>query len=259
MLTGVRREAMKAIILAAGKGTRMGSLTEETPKPMLRVEGKPILEHILGGLRQAGIVDICLITGWKAEVIEQHLGDGSALGVNLQYRQQTLQDGTGRAALPARDFVGKDDFLLTYGDILVRPETYHQMVQRFSTAAFDGLLTVTEGEDVTQGGINFFDDTFCLTKLVEKPSLEQLEALRREGVLKPGDPIYYNAGIYVFTPQAFDRMQALTPSPRGEYELTDAISATIELGGRMAGLKIEGRWVDVRDPEVLASLQAPQG
>ena len=143
---------MKAIILAAGKGTRMGSLTEETPKPMLRVEGKPILEHILGGLRQAGIVDICLITGWKAEVIEQHLGDGSALGVNLQYRQQTLQDGTGRAALPARDFVGKDDFLLTYGDILVRPETYHQMVQRFSTAAFDGLLTVTEGEDVTQGG-----------------------------------------------------------------------------------------------------------
>ena len=58
----------------------------------------------------------------------------------------------GRAALPARDFVGKDDFLLTYGDILVRPETYHQMVQRFSTAAFDGLLTVTEGEDVTQGG-----------------------------------------------------------------------------------------------------------
>ena len=52
----------------------------------------------------------------------------------------------GRAALPARDFVGKDDFLLTYGDILVRPETYHQMVQRFSTAAFDGLLTVTEGK-----------------------------------------------------------------------------------------------------------------
>ena len=106
MLTGVRREAMKAIILAAGKGTRMGSLTEETPKPMLRVEGKPILEHILGGLRQAGIVDICLITGWKAEVIEQHLGDGSALGVNLQYRQQTLQT-CGPRSSAARDFVGK--------------------------------------------------------------------------------------------------------------------------------------------------------
>ena len=89
--------------------------------------------------------------------------------------------------------MGKDDFLLTYGDILVRPETYHQMVQRFSTAAFDGLLTVTEGEDVTQGGINFFDDTFCLTKLVEKPSLEQLETLRK--AFSNGDPIYYNAGI----------------------------------------------------------------
>ena len=98
---------MKAIILAAGKGTRMGSLTEETPKPMLRVEGKPILEHILGGLRQAGIVDICLITGWKAEVIEQHLGDGSALGVNLQYRQQTLQDGHGPRSSASSRFCGE--------------------------------------------------------------------------------------------------------------------------------------------------------
>ena len=72
---------MKAVILAAGKGTRMGDLTEETPKPMLPVEGRPILEHILTGLRESGIQEFCLITGWKAEVIESRFGDGSAFGV----------------------------------------------------------------------------------------------------------------------------------------------------------------------------------
>ena len=88
---------MKAVILAAGKGTRMGDLTEETPKPMLPVEGRPILEHILTGLRESGIQEFCLITGWKAEVIESHFGDGSAFGVQIHYVRQEVQDGTGKA------------------------------------------------------------------------------------------------------------------------------------------------------------------
>ena len=60
---------MKAVILAAGKGTRMGDLTQEIPKPMLRVQGRPILEHILEGLLAAGIRDVCLITGWRAVLL----------------------------------------------------------------------------------------------------------------------------------------------------------------------------------------------
>ena len=76
---------MKAVILAAGKGTRMGALTEELPKPMLPVEGKPILEHIISGIAAQGVREICLIVGWKSEVIEQHFGDGSALGLNITY------------------------------------------------------------------------------------------------------------------------------------------------------------------------------
>jgi len=245
---------MKAVILAAGKGTRMGGLTHEIPKPMLLVEGKPILEHIISGLASAGIHEICLITGWKAEVIKQHFGDGERFGVQLTYCSQEVQDGTGRAALPAREFVGEDDFLLTYGDILVRPDTYQDMLGRYAEDAFDGLLTVTEGEDVTKGGINFFDEAFCLTRLIEKPTPEQLQALQQEGLIQPGSPVYYNAGIYLFNHRAFDQMAQLTKSPRGEYELTDAISAIVKQGGKMAGLKIKGRWVDVRDPEVLASL-----
>jgi dTDP-glucose pyrophosphorylase len=250
---------MKAVILAAGKGTRMKELTNELPKPMLEVQGKPILEHILAGLIAAGIRDFCLVTGWRAEVIEGHFGDGSRWDCRVQYARQKVQDGTGRAAEPALDFVGTDDFLLTYGDILVQPETYQQMLARFAEGPFAGLITVTAGEDVTKGAINFFDARFCLTRLIEKPSAAQVERLRREGWLKPGEPAWYNAGIYVFRPLLFAYTARLQKSPRGEYELTDAISAMVADGHSIAGLPIAGRWVDVRDPEVLSALERESG
>jgi UTP-glucose-1-phosphate uridylyltransferase len=98
-------------------------------------------------------------------------------------------------------------------------------------------------------------DQFCLTRLVEKPSPAQLEELRTTGWLKPGQPVWYNAGIYLFRPSLFEFTARLQKSPRGEYELTDAITALVAAGQKVAGLKIEGRWVDVRDPGVLASLQ----
>lgn len=247
---------MKSVILAAGKGTRMRDLTNEVPKPMLKVQGRPILEHILEGLQTAGIHEVCIITGWHAEVIEGHFGDGSRFGARITYARQEVQDGTGRAALPARAFVGDSDFLLTYGDILVRGDTYRRMIDRWKGGRFGGLLTVTEGEDVTKGGLNFFDEQFHLTRLVEKPSPAQLDELRATGWLRPGHPVWYNAGIYLFQPVVFEYMDRLRRSPRGEYELTDAISAMVADGRTVAGLAIEGRWVDVRDPEVLASLQA---
>jgi dTDP-glucose pyrophosphorylase len=247
---------LKAVILAAGKGTRMRELTNELPKPMLLVEGRPILQHIVEGLKAAGIQEFCIITGWKAEVIEAHFGDGSPWGVQIRYARQTIQDGTGKAPEYARDFVGTSDFLLTYGDILVKPDTYQRMIARWNAGTFGGLLTVTIGEDVTKGGLNFFDKDFCLTRLVEKPSPSQLEDLRSSGWLKPGQPVWYNAGIYIFNPVLFEFTSKLQKSPRGEYELTDAISAMVASGRKVAGVEIQGRWVDVRDPEVLASLQA---
>ena len=156
---------MKAVILAAGKGTRMGGLTDELPKPMLPVEGRPILEHIITGLQEAGISEFCLITGWKAEVIEGHFGDGADLGVSITYARQLVQDGTGKAPELAKEFVGDDAFLLTYGDILVKPETYAQMLERWRAGDFAGLVTVTGSEDVTKGGLFFFDEAFLLKHL----------------------------------------------------------------------------------------------
>jgi dTDP-glucose pyrophosphorylase len=247
---------MKAVVLAAGKGTRMRDLTNEVPKPMLKVHGKPILEHILKGIVATGVRDCFIVTGFRADVIENYFGNGENWQAGIVYGRQAVQDGTGKAPEPAREFVADSPFLLTYGDILVRPETYSRMIERFHEGEFSGVITVTRGQDVTKGGLVFFDDSFCLTRLLEKPSAAQLEELRRDGWLKPDEPVWYNAGIYIFKPVIYEFISKLQKSPRGEYELTDAISFMVQAGHKLAALEIEGRWVDVRDPEVLQKLSA---
>ncbi|MDB6032076.1 MAG: Nucleotidyl transferase [Verrucomicrobiales bacterium] len=236
----------------------MRDLTNERPKPMLHVQGKPILEHIIDGLIETGIREFFVVTGFRAEVIEEYFGDGAKKGVSIHYGRQLVQDGTGKAPELAKAFVGESPFLLTYGDILVKPDTYQRMVARFNQDSFSGLLTVTGSQDVTKGGIIFFDNHFCVKRIVEKPSAAQLEELTREGWLKPGAIAWYNAGIYIFRPSIFEFTGRLEKSPRGEYELTDAMSAFLQAEHRLAGLEIQGRWVDVRDPEVLAELEKEQ-
>ena len=237
----------------------MRNLTNEMPKPMLRVQGKPILEHILQGILAAGIREVFIVTGFRAEVVEDYFGDGSKWQAKIRYGRQVVQDGTGKAPELAKQFAGSSPFLLTYGDILVKSETYLQMLDRFEDGNFSGVITVTPGQDVTKGGLNFFGEQFCLKRLVEKASAEQLEQLRREGWIKPNEPVWYNAGIYIFKPSLFEFTAKLQKSPRGEYELTDAINALLAAHHKIAGLEIQGRWVDVRDPEVLAKLESGEG
>ncbi len=129
---------MKAVILAAGKGTRMRELTSELPKPMLRVSGKPILEHIVGGVVAAGIKDIFIVTGFRADVIENHFGDGKKFGAQISFGRQLVQDGTGKAPELAKDFVGDSPFLLTYGDILVAPRNVSADASAFWRGRFCG-------------------------------------------------------------------------------------------------------------------------
>lgn len=255
---GLRRglDRMKAVILAAGKGTRMGKLTSNLPKPMLKAQGKPILEHIVEGLAAVGVQSVCVVTGWKAEIVEEYFGDGAAWNVAICYARQIVPDGTGKAPELAKDFVGGDSFLLTYGDILVRRETYRTMADRFVGGNFAGMLAVTQKEDVTQGGLGVFDEDFYLTHLLEKPSAAQIRELRAQSWLKEGEPLYCNAGVYIFRPLLFDYTAKLRKSPRGEYELTDALQAMVADKARIAGHLIAGTWADVRDAKVLASLQA---
>jgi len=249
---------MKAVILAAGKGTRMKELTQELPKPMLRRRGRPLLEHILTGLLAAGVREIFIVTGYRAEVIENYFGDGARWSARIRYGRQERQDGTGKAPEVAQAFVGTSPFILTYGDILVDPETYSRMIRRFHENIFSGVVAVTRGQDVTKGGLNFFNEQFCLVRVVEKPSVEQIQQLRQEGWIKPNQPIWYNAGIYIFQASLFEFTARLQKSLRGEYELTDAITGLLKANHKIAGLEIEGPWVDVRDPETLARLQGKE-
>jgi len=230
----------KAVLLAAGRGTRMRDLTEALPKPMLEVRGKPVLQHIVDGLRINGLTNLLIVVGWRAEMVKEFFGDGSKFGVQIQYETQTVQDGTGRVVALARDFVDANPFLLTYGDILVASENYRGISDSLADA--DAVISVKRSDDVSQGGAVFVNDKFELVDLREKP--------------KPGEPTspWYNAGIYAFRPSIFDFIAKLEPSPRGEYELTDAVRNLALSGNKVQALEISGDWADVRDPEILARL-----
>ena len=230
----------KAVLLAAGRGTRMRELTQELPKPMLQVRGKPVLQHIIEGLRDAGLTDFLIIVGWHAEVVRDFFGDGSKLGVRVEYATQVVQDGTGKVVELARDFVGTDPFVLSYGDILIAPENYPRICAALAGA--EAVVSVKRNEDVTQGGAVFVNERFELVDLREKP--------------KPGEATspWYNAGIYAFRPSIFEFIAKLERSPRGEFELTDAIRNLALAGNKVQALELAGDWADVRDPEILAQL-----
>ena len=218
----------------------MRELTDDLPKPMIPVKGTPILESIVTGLVANGVEEFLIVVGYRREVIEEYFGDGSNFGCSVSYVEQVVQDGTGRVVDLAKDFVGDDPFVLSYGDILVPPATYSPLVD---FAGVDGKLSVKVNEDVQKGGAVFIDDAGMVTDLIEKP---------KDG--QPTSP-YYNAGIYTFGPMIFDYTAKLELSPRGEYELTDAIAGMARDGLRIAAVELEGDWADVRDPEVLGELE----
>lgn len=232
----------KAIVLAAGKGTRMRELTNDLPKPMIAVRGKPILQHIVEGLAAAGVTHLLIVVGYRAEVVRDFFRDGARFGVSVEYTTQVVQDGTGRVVALAEEFAGTDAFVLSYGDILIDPANYHRLVEPGEAEA---LVSVKHNPgEVAKGGAVFVNERFEMTDLREKP--------------QPGEATspWYNAGVYTFRPSIFTYIAQLQKSPRGEYELTDAIRAVAQSGSLVRVLELTGEWADVRDPEVLAELNA---
>ncbi|PYK16449.1 MAG: nucleotidyl transferase, partial [Verrucomicrobia bacterium] len=191
----------RAVVLAAGRGTRMRELTNDVPKPMIEVRGKPVLQHIVQGLRDAGVRKFLIIVGYHAEAVRNFFEDGRRHNIAIEYATQAVRDGTGRVVNLARNFTGESPFVLSYGDILISPVNYKRIVDL--PDHMEAVITVTRAEDVSKGGAVFVNEQMELVDLREKP--------------KPGEPTspWYNAGLYAFRPSIFEFIAKLEPSPRG--------------------------------------------
>ncbi len=227
----------KAVVLAAGKGTRMGTLTEELPKPMLPVGGKPLLEHILDRLGLAGVRECGLITGYRHEVIEQHF---EHYPMRLEFIHQEVINGTAGAAKLARGFAGSEPFLLTYGDIWCEADDYRRVMQPIENEpGTEATLAVKYVDDPFQGAAVYVADGF-IRQIIEKPP-------------KGTSTTHWNsAGIYCFRPRVFEEIDRVPLSTRGEYELTSAIEQMIDRGRMLRAVEIQGNWRDIGRPEDLA-------
>jgi UDP-N-acetylglucosamine diphosphorylase / glucose-1-phosphate thymidylyltransferase / UDP-N-acetylgalactosamine diphosphorylase / glucosamine-1-phosphate N-acetyltransferase / galactosamine-1-phosphate N-acetyltransferase len=233
---------LKAVVLAAGKGVRLWPLTENRSKHMIPVAGKPIVEHVISAIRSAGIRSIVLVTRYRSELVKRHIGNGSKLGVTVDYVDQPDISGTASAISMARDQVGSNDFLVAYGDLVVTPRAIKRVVDTYRKKGRKptiGLIPVSRPESYGMAKVS----GDLLTEIIEKPSQSQ----------SPSN--LANTGIYVLNPTIFDHLQTTLRSGRGEFEITDTISSLAKTGTPVAWAKIDpSDWQDIGKPwDVLAA------
>lgn len=221
---------MRAVILAAGEGTRMRPLTENRPKVMLPIANKPMLEYTLLAARDAGIKDILLIVGYRKESIIGYFGDGSRWGLNIEYVTQERQQGTGHAfGMAAGHCDGGGRFIAMNGDITV--STAH--LKKLKKRKEDAVISVKQVPDPTAFGV-IETSGGLVTRIVEK---------------SPQPPTNMaNAGVYVFSPCIFEAIGKTPLSPRGEIEVTDSLQMLID-SGKSVGYEVMGEdWMDIGRP-----------
>jgi len=233
---------LKAVILAAGKGTRMRPLTFTRPKHMLPVAGKPILEHIINFLRVGKIKDIVIVVGSESEFIMDYFGDGSRFDVNIDYVEQRKPLGLAHAVSAAQDLLkGEERFVTVLGDVLLKLNL-KDMISFHLKKEAKATIAVSEAVDPTPFGVVKVVDGFRVEKLVEKPKVP------------PSNLII--AGLYIFEHELWECIDDLKPSWRGEYELTDAIQLMVERGYPVYGYLTKKWWKDTGRPTDL--LEASQ-
>lgn len=234
---------MKGVILAAGKGTRMLPLTQRRPKPLVPVLDRPMIEHIICGARDAGFDHLCLVVGYFGDMIQDALGDGSRLGVKLEYIWQEVAGGTGAATLLAEDFVGDEPFFLSWGDIIVGPQTYQNVARAWHDEHPDAVLSLNYVEDPWEGAAVYVEDGY-ISRIIEKPPRGS------------STTHYNNAGIFIFGPELVEILKDTPDSQRGEKEVPDAIQTLLSQGARIRGLEVEGYWSDVARPATVLQLNS---
>jgi len=222
-----------AVVLAAGEGIRLRPLTANRPKPMLPAGTRPILEHVLNALIDAGVDDIHIVVGYQANRVRSHFGP-TYRDVPITYHTQSNQLGSGHALLQARDGPS-GSFLLVNGDQIID----HRIVEAVSTAHTDAAtLAVVEGpEAVDYGAVHLDGET--VTELIEQPA--------------SGEFRLFNAGVYAFSQRIFETLEALSVE-RGELPLTAAIQQLIDDDHAVGGVRTDHFWMDATHPWDLLSL-----
>lgn len=241
-------DIQSAVILAAGRGTRLGALTEDLPKPLLSVAGRPLIVHILDGLITAGIRDVVIVTGYRANMIEAELGNGAGSGIHIRYLRQESLDGTAAALALVREHLADRRFLFAWGDILVPPQNYRAVVRASRLA--DGAIAVNPMEDLSAGAAVLTDPPLPWPPDGPLPS-----AIVSAIIEKPAGAAgmhWNNAGIGVLGPEIWPAIARLAPSPRGELELPAAIDLLVHEGARLRAVPVDGPWWDIGTPDALA-------
>ncbi|HUU64551.1 MAG TPA: bifunctional sugar-1-phosphate nucleotidylyltransferase/acetyltransferase [Dehalococcoidales bacterium] len=217
---------MKAIILAAGEGSRMRPLTYGRPKVMLPIANKPILEHLLIEAKEAGIAEFVFVVGYRDEPMRDYFGNGEKWGVSIGYANQRKQLGTADALKMVEGLVD-GNFLVMNGDIIVSRKDIKKLASKR-----ENTLSVIEVKDTRDLGVVELSErkVVHIYEKVAKPSFRTA-----------------NAGIYLLTPDIFNAISQTSKSPRGEYELTDSLALMMD-GGQDIFYQKLSYWLDLSYP-----------
>jgi len=217
---------LKAVMLAAGEGSRMRPLTYTRPKVMIPIANRPILEHLVIEAKKAGIGEFVFVVGYHDEQVRDYFADGSRWGVSIEYRRQGRQLGTADALRMVEGLLG-GDFLLINGDIIVKHKDIRQVMEQGGNAISVFAVEDTQGLgviDLIKGRV---------VRIYEKTASPPTNMV--------------NAGIYRLTPDIFGAISRTGKSPRGEYELTDSLQLMIDSGQEVSAQEI-GYWLNLSYP-----------
>jgi len=225
---------VKAVVLAAGEGTRLKPITLTRPKHLIRVGGKLLLEHCLNALKAVGIEETLIVIHYMGDAIRTYFGDGKNFGLRISYVEQKEVLGTGNAVSIAEPYV-KEDFVLVYGDLLFSVDALKKVVaihEREKPAATMAVVPVEKPENY---GIVELENS-RVKNIIEKPSRDKAPTNLA------------NAGIYVFSTEIFEKIKKTKASVRGEWEITDAISLLLK-EKTVLGVEIsKDEWLDIGRP-----------
>lgn len=232
----------RALILSAGRGERLRPFTNEVPKTMLALGGRPLLEHHVVLLREHGIREIAINLHYRPYVVIDHFRDGRAWGVSIRYSMEPTLLGTAGAAKSLEPFLGDGTFVVLYGDNVLAGDLT-PLFEHHARSGACATLAVVEGPDPTAGGIVAVADDGRVTRFLEKP--------RPEDVFSP----LVSAGLYVMEPSVLRHIPPDRPSDFGH----DVLPALVAAGDPVHAVRFEGELAGIDTPALYRKAQRDSG